>query len=227
MMDIQTIYALLYLEINLVAVFLIGIIRHRTAGLSKMVTQRNFSMAINAQTVFFLSDTFYVMMLYGLIPYSPAAAMAAKEVYFFSTTLMCFFWFIYFEHKQESPFVQNRKRVLISSVLVWIMGVLLIVNLFTGILFYVDAHGDYHRGPLLIILYLLSYLYVFVTCGRALIGLFQKQRYAQHRMLLSLALFPLAPAGAGIVQFLYPQLPSPARRSLWRRCSCISNGSTR
>ena len=207
MMDIQTIYALLYLEINLVAVFLIGIIRHRTAGLSKMVAQRNFSMAINAQTVFFLSDTFYVMMLYGLIPYSPAAAMAAKEVYFFSTTLMCFFWFIYFEHKQESPFVQNRKRVLISSVLVWIIGVLLIVNLFTGILFYVDAHGDYHRGPLFIIQYLLSYLYVFVTCGRALIGLFQKQRYAQHRMLLSLALFPLAPAGAGIVQFLYPQLP--------------------
>lgn len=51
-MDTQTIYALLYLEINLIAAFLIGIIRHRTAGLSKMVAQRNFSMAITAQTVF-------------------------------------------------------------------------------------------------------------------------------------------------------------------------------
>ena len=88
MMDIQTIYALLYLEINLVAVFLIGIIRHRTAGLSKMVAQRNFSMAINAQTVFFLSDTFYVMMLYGLIPYSPAAAMAAMRSSFWRTRTM-------------------------------------------------------------------------------------------------------------------------------------------
>ena len=183
-MDTQMTYALLYLEITLIAAFLIGIIRHRTAGLSKMVAQRNFSMAITAQTVFFLSDTFYVMMRRGLLPYSPAAALAAKEIYFFSTTLMCFFWFIYFEHKQESPFVRNRRRVFVSSALVWVMGVLLIANLFTGILFYVDEGGVYRRGPLFIIQYLLSYLYVFVTCTRAFIGLFQKHRYAQHRMLL-------------------------------------------
>ena len=206
-MSTQMIYALLYLEINLIAVFLIGIIRHRTGGLSKMVAQRNFAMAINALTAFFLSDTFFVMMDYGLIPYSKAAALAAKTVYFFSTTLMCFFWFIYFEYMQDSPFVRNRRRVLISSVLVWVMGALLIINLSTGFLFYVDAGGVYHRGPLFLIQYLLSYIYVFFTCTRALIGVFQKSRFAQRKMLLSLALFPVAPAGAGILQIFYPQLP--------------------
>ena len=206
-MDTQTIYALLYLEINLIAVFLIGIIRHRTGGLSKMVAQRNFAMAINALTAFFLSDTFFVMMDCGLVPYSKAAALAAKAVYFFSTTLMCFFWFIYFEYMQDFPFVRSRRRVLISSVLVWVMGALLIANLFAGFLFYVDADGIYHRGPLFLIQYLLSYIYVFFTCTRALIGVFQKSRFAQRKMLLSLALFPIAPAGAGILQIFYPQLP--------------------
>ena len=78
------------------------------------------------------------MMTTGLLPLSRGGLMAAKEIYFFSTTLMCFFWFVYFEHLQGSPFVKNRRSVWMSSILVWIMGVLLIINLFTGILFYAN-----------------------------------------------------------------------------------------
>lgn len=206
-MNAQTAYALLYIEVNLISVALLGIIRHKTGGLSKMVAQRNFAMAIYAQMVFFLSDTLYVMMISGLLPLSRAGILAAKTVYFFSTTLMCFSWFVYFEHMQESPFVQNRKRVLIASALVWVMGALLVVNLSTGILFYVDGQGAYQRGPMFLLQYLLPYLYVFVTCFRAALGLLQPHWFAQRRMLLSLALFPVVPAGAGLLQFLYPQLP--------------------
>ena len=65
-MDIETAYAILYLEINIVAVVLVGIIRHKTKGLTKMVAQRNFTMSINAEIVFFLSDTLYVMMKCGI-----------------------------------------------------------------------------------------------------------------------------------------------------------------
>lgn len=205
--DSQTLYGLLYLEINLMATVLIWIIRHKTAGLTKMVAQRNFSMAITAEAVFFLSDTAAVMMSTGLIPFNRIAFMAAKEIYFFSTALMCFFWFVYFEHLQGSPFVQSRRAVRISSGLVWVMGILLILNLFTGILFYTDDDGAYHRGPLFAIQYLLSYTYVFITCLRAFIGLFNKEKKAQRKMLLMLALFPVAPAGAGILQFVWPQLP--------------------
>ena len=206
-MDAKTLYAILYFEINIISVLVIAIIRYKTQGISKMVAQRNFAMAIDAQIVFFLSDTFCVLMQNGMIPYSGGALLAAKELYFFSTTLMCFFWFVYFEHMQGAPFVQSRKRVWFASGLVWIMSVLLILNLFTGILFYVDDNGVYHRGTLFLIQYLLSYVYVFVACFRALVGVFQKEKIAQRKLLISLAFFPIAPAGAGILQFLYPQLP--------------------
>ena len=52
-MDSQTLYGVLYLEINLMATLLILIIRHRTTGLTRMVAQRNFAMAIAAEAVFF------------------------------------------------------------------------------------------------------------------------------------------------------------------------------
>lgn len=200
-------YAIMYLEINLISVILVGIIRYKTGGISKMVAQRNFAMAIDAEMIFFISDTLYVMMVEGVLPKSRGFMLISKEFYFFATTLMCFFWFIYFEYLQESPFVKDRKSMLLFSALVWLVWILLVINIFNGMLFYVDEGGVYHRGPYFITLYLLSYIYVFFTCFRALIGIFQKSKANKRALLILLALFPIAPAGAGIVQFIYPRLP--------------------
>ena len=207
MLSMRTLYAILYCEINLFAIALIGIIRYKTRGLSKMVAQRNFAMTIDCQMLFFVSDTLSVMFMSGALPYSSTFLMICKELYFFATVLMCYFWFVYFEYLQDSPFVKNRKRVLISSFLVWVMAILLIVNLFTGILFYTDANGAYQRGPLFAIQYLISYVYVLVSCIRALIGVFDKRKASKREQLIVLALFPVAPAIAGIIQFIYPELP--------------------
>ena len=208
LMSAQTLYAVVYLEINLMSALLVAFIRFKTLGISQMVSQRNFSLAIDAEIVFFLSDTIAVLIANGLLPHSSAGLMAAKTVYFFSTALMCFFWFIYFEHMQGSSFVGDRRKVLITSCLVWVMGLLLVANLFTGILFYVDGGGTYHRGPLFAIQYLLSYIYVFAASGHALIGCFQQRKLSRKKLLISLALFPIAPAGAGILQFIYPEIPA-------------------
>ena len=133
--------------------------------------------------------------------------MFTKTVYFFSTTLMCYFWFIYFEYIQGSSFVEDRRRVRLALIPVFVMAVLLLINVFTGILFYVDDEGIYRRGTFFVVQYLLSYTYVFITCFRAFLGIFNKKKFALRRQLIILSLFPLAPAGAGILQFIYPQLP--------------------
>ena len=206
-MSMSTTYAIMYLELNLAAVILVGIVYHKSNGVSKMVAQRNFVMAIIAEIVFFLSDTAFVLSMRGFFPYSRLIIMLEKSAYFFSTTIMCYFWFVYFEHLQESPFVQKRKNVYISSALVWLMGILLIVNAFTGILFYVDGTGAYVRGPIFICQYYISYSYVLYTCMRAFIGLFKTKNPVRRKTLMMLALFPVAPAVAGIIQFIYPSIP--------------------
>ena len=200
-------YAVLYLEINLMAVLLVLFIRFKTLGISEMVSQRNFSNAIDAQVVFFLSDTAAALITSGALPFSRVGLMAAKTVYFFSTALMCYFWFIYFEHLQGSEFVKRRRYVWLSSALVWAEGLLLVVNAFTGVLFSVDAGNVYRRGPLFAVQYLLAYVYVLAASGHALIGVLTHRPGADRKTLIALSLFPVAPAGAGIVQFLYPQVP--------------------
>ena len=206
-MNSEMLYTLLYTEINLVAIVLVGIIGFKTNGLSKMVAQRNFALSIGAEVFFFLSDTIYVMGVNGLFPCGPVMIMLTKTVYFFSTTLMCYFWFIYFELMQESSFVEDRRRMRLASIPIGVMAVLLLINVFTGILFYVDDSGIYRRGTFFIVQYILSYAYVFITCFRAFLGIFDKEKFAKRKQLIMLSLFPVAPAGAGILQFIYPQLP--------------------
>ena len=206
-MNSEMLYTLLYTEINLAAIILVGIIGFKTNGLSKMVAQRNFAMSIGAEVFFFLSDTLYVMGVHDLFPCGTVMIMLTKTVYFFSTALMCYFWFIYFEYIQGSSFVEDRRRVRLALIPVFVMAVLLLINVFTGILFYVDDEGIYRRGTFFVVQYLLSYTYVFITCFRAFLGIFNKKKFAMRRQLIILSLFPLAPAGAGILQFIYPQLP--------------------
>ena len=51
----NTDYAILYLEINILSIILVGIILHRTRGLSKMVSQQNFAMSIVSGIVNFVA----------------------------------------------------------------------------------------------------------------------------------------------------------------------------
>lgn len=89
-MEPQILYGVLYLEINLMASLLVLFIRFKTLGISRMVSQRNFSSAIDAEIVFFLSDTAAVLITCGILPFGETGLIAAKTIYFFSTALMCF-----------------------------------------------------------------------------------------------------------------------------------------
>ena len=172
-----------------------------------MVAQRNFVMSIIAEMVFFISDNLFLLVFTGIIPGNGLILLLCKTVYFFSTACMCFFWFLYFEHLRDTNFVKERQKVNLSSSVIWLMGILLIANLFGKFLFYVDADGTYHRGPFFLLTYVLSYLYVFITWIRILADMIRKDPKKDMRMLIMLALFPIAPGAAGIIQFLYPRIP--------------------
>ena len=207
-MNFDDLYSMLYLEVNLFSIVLVVIIAIKTMGMTKMVAQRNFIRGAICLIVFFASDTFWVLMENRFFPvYSEIAIIASKNIYFLFTSLTCYSWFIYFEYLQDSPFVKDKKKILISATFVFIQFVLIIVNHFTGILYYVNDKQEYMRGPLFLSLYAFSYIYVAVTCTRAFLGVFDKKKEEQRKKLIRLASFPVAPAIGGVIQFAFPRLP--------------------
>lgn len=200
-------YAILYLEINIFSLVLIGIILLKTMGLSQMVAQSNFAMSIIAEMVFFVSDTLFVLVNEGVLPGGKPVMMACKEVYFLATAAMCFFWFIYFEHLRETRFVKRRSYVLYSTSILWLMVIALLANLFNRSLFYIDESGVYRRGPFFILTYILSYSYVLIAFIRVMINLKRDTDATNKDLLIRLAFFPLFPGISGVLQFIYPRLP--------------------
>ena len=200
-------YAILYLEINIFSLVLIGIVLLKTMGLSQMVAQSHFAMSIIAEMVFFVSDTLFVLVNEGVLPGGKPVMMACKEVYFLATAAMCFFWFIYFEHLRETRFVKRRSYVLYSTSILWLMVIALLANLFNHSLFYIDESGVYRRGPFFILTYILSYSYVLIAFIRVMINLKRDTEATNKDLLIRLAFFPLFPGISGVLQFIYPRLP--------------------
>ncbi len=200
-------YAILYLEINIFSLVLIGIVLLKTMGLSQMVAQSNFAMSIIAEMVFFVSDTLFVLVNEGVLPGVKPVMMACKEVYFLATAAMCFFWFIYFEYLRETRFVKRRRYVLYSTSILWLMVIALLANLFNHSLFYIDESGVYRRGPFFILTYILSYSYVLIAFIRVMINLKRDTEATNKDLLIRLAFFPLFPGISGVLQFIYPRLP--------------------
>ena len=206
-MSYETLYPILYLEINLLSIAVLAIIRVKTMGLTRMIAQRNFSMAVDSMVLFFASDTIWVLTENGFLPYSKWVVLISKDFYFFATAAMCYFWFVFFEYLQDSPFVKNKRRMWMSSVFVWIQMILIILNFFTKILYYVDGSNQYHRGPLFVLLYIFSYIYILFTCVRAFVNIFNKKLAQKRKVYMWVAAFPIIPGIGGILQFLFPRFP--------------------
>ena len=203
-------YSILYTEINIFSFLLMAIILSKNMGLSKMVAQRHFSMAIVSEMIFVLTDTVFVLINEGTVSlgaYTPSARIICRTVFYFATVLMCYYWFMYFEYMSDSIFVKTKLLSKFSSVFVWVLSALLVLNLFTGFLFYVDGNGAYHRGPYYILTYTLAYVYVVLAFIHALIRLLRSRDENEKKTLEVILLFPIAPGGAGLLQFIYPRLP--------------------
>lgn len=203
----EILYSLLYLEINIFSAILVAIIALMSHGVSRMVEQRTFTRTLYSMIIFFASDTLCVIMKNGLVPYSEQVYLFSKDIYFLFTALMCFAWFVYFEYLQDSPFVKSVRDMWLSSVFVVIQLILILINKFTNILYYINENGEYTRGPFFVCLYILAYVYVAFSCSRALFGLISGRSHVDKRRLIMLAAFPVLPGLGGLVQYIAPELP--------------------
>lgn len=199
-------YAELYALINFFCILIHMIVLIRSFvdmnGLHKAGTYRA---AIVFSMLMCLSDTVFTLCTHQDHVYiAPAFLLALKTAYFLSNEMMCICWFFYFESQQH--LIRNRQWIISCLPLIMAL-ILLAANSYTGILFYLDHHLIYQRGPFFTLLYLLSYCYVLYFSIGAFIRSFRDENYGNRDVYRTIALFPVLPAVCGIIQFFAPALP--------------------
>lgn len=201
-------YEMLYLEINVFCVVLLMILVLRRNDLKGIRWQKILNRCYGAVSASFISDALWVMMLDGAIPMEGHVFHLLKSIYFLSVSLMGYFWYLYSENIVNRRFEKHPERMKYYSVLCLAEGVLLIINCFCPLLFARQADGNYARGPLFLVQYLLAYIYAIVAAVDALHASRREENIANRDTYRLYALFPLAPAIAGTLQFFFPSLPA-------------------
>ena len=202
-------YLTLYNIINIFCIlFAILFMAFSNRGLHDLNQKRVFNIALIGLIFLFASDTLWYSMDQKAIAQNLVISHLLKGIYFFSSCFCGFMWFIYFEVTIKSKFLQNKKFLLYTSVLFWLGLLLLIINIFTGIIFKieeVDGALVYSRGALFPLIYLIIYIYVVISSVRCIYyGVKSEVDKAKYFILAS---FPVIPLICAAVQLFYWRLP--------------------
>lgn len=199
-------YNFLYAEVNIVCILMIVQIFFQNRNVLDPKYRREFSGVCIASSISFFSDTMCVLMMGREIPFYRPLFYLFKDLYFFSLVIVCFCWYLFVGNQINNRFIRKPKKILRHSILVWAAAFLLVFNWFVPVCFEF-RDGTYRRGTLFTALYVLEYAYVLLSLIATVRAVRSEDKYAERDTLRSYIAFPLAPAVAGIVQFVAPSIP--------------------
>lgn len=203
-------YVAIYDEVSVFcAVLIMVFIIHSYAGLGNTIRRKRFVAAMITLVIFFLSDAVWYSMDSGLISQNYSVNIILKTIYFLSASFNGYFWFLYFETEMDSVIAKKKKYIYISAIPAVIHIVLCIINVFTGILFFVERPNfRYDRGALFMLQYVIIYTYILTACIQALVLALRPENYVNKARFLMIAFFPILPGIAGMLQLYFWRMPA-------------------
>lgn len=160
-----------------------------------------FAVAMLAAANFF--DLFWNLGYTGALPMAPEVRWVIDFSYFFSFASASLAWYWYSEISHGG--LPQRRWVLLSALPFCVMIGLLIASYFNGWLFYFDADGTFHRGPLFYAQHILSYGIVVFGSFRELFRL--RDGEGRHRDRLLGLLIAFLPCIFVLLQVIFQELP--------------------
>lgn len=108
---------------------------------------------------------------------------------------------------QKSGIPKNKKLLALYFVPLALLVILLILNIFNGCLFYIDANGKYYRGKLFYAQQVLSYGYIVISAVRCFLKANSRKNFTQRGYLLKLVTFVIPPIICGVIQIIVQDIP--------------------
>ncbi len=204
----MTSYLGLYILINVFCVLLVIVcVVHSNLSVGELESQVRFRGLLILLIVFYIADTVWYSMDQGLIPQIHSVSMVLKSIYFVSACCAGYMYFIYATSLLNSKLSKNRTMLCLLAIPIFAHILLCFINIFTNILFHIDADFVYHRDALFWVQYLFMYTYLVFGSLYALYTAFRPENYAERIRYAVIALFPVLPGISGTVQLFFWRIP--------------------
>ena len=198
----------LYLEVNVAALIVMIVVLIKSAGFSRMASQKNFVVALSTQIGFALTGSLFEAVKRGILPFNGPVMLLLKTLNLMLTSAVVYFWFLYFEQLQGTTVQKNRKTLIFTSSLLWIELYIGLANIFDHSLFFIDESGAFTYGPWFYVAqYLPPLIYIYFTCSRALKNAYNMRHSPEGRIYLFYLAFPIVPLVSGFLEYHFPEYP--------------------
>lgn len=199
---------LMYSEINIFCILIVGIILYKAVRtLDKSHSSLFLKLTFGAIIITLGWDLSWGLVNMGYLAAPLWVSYILNMAYFIGGGIASFFWFLYSESIQSSKVLKNRFLMAMAVVPLLALVILTISSPKTGIIFYLDSEGNYHRGAGYILQIVLTYWYIVFTSLKALVLAVKKDNYENRREYLVLASFVIMTLFFGVLQILYPGIP--------------------
>jgi len=200
---------LLYCEINLFCMVLLGIMMYRSAkyGLGSDTKKLSFLMTIWCVAAVNLSDIIWKLGIAKptIIPHF--VMYVANAWYFMSLCAAVICWFVFSIRAQNRPAPSRNVMRFGFFLPLLIFFILMLITPFTGWFFTFNENGEYVRGPLFYLQFVPTFIYTVILSVNNLVYAYSIKSYERSETYLSLCAFGFPLIVCTVLQALFQKLP--------------------
>ena len=190
MLQISSLFRLLYLEINVFGSTIMFVLILKLILNSRIKGQMYFRRLATWHIVLFLSDASSLLMMNRNREYTDSLAVFFKSIYFIAIFVITCEAFLYFESCRDSAVIRNPGKIGLAFIPVFLFIVLIILNLFLKVL-----------------IYAICFAYDIVSMIRSYLDAFRRDNFTVRGIYIFYGTYPLIPLAAAFVQFFVPEIP--------------------
>lgn len=172
-------------------------------SLNHSKTTRIFSALVGSMIVYAIFDLICGLSENDVLQLNQLTASIANLGFFYASFAVALFSFLYAQYELEMQWLSNRRLRYLSALPALLLTLITPLSLKWHFFFYIDAGGEYIKGPLYPLMLVLYYGYVLAVGIQAAILLPNKRYYARRSKLVALASFVVFPLAAGVLQAIY------------------------
>jgi len=157
--------------------------------------------------VYLATDVLWGVIYDSLLPIPVPIQRLIYAVYYASSALISYSWFLYVEYMQESIFYKNPIIKNISKLPMMFVVAVSFLSIWTGSFFYINDQGAYCRGEWYLVQLIMTYGYIIFAAGKLAFRLMVAKDFeAQNTYMIMISYF-VFPVVFGVLQIAYAEMP--------------------
>lgn len=177
------------------------------SGIVRTEKRDNYVDIMTIGMVYLATDVLWGVIDGNLMPIPVFAQKIIYAVYYSTSAILSYRWFIYVEFMQGSVFYKNNLVKKLSGIPMLFVVSVAVLSIWTKNFFYIGEDGSYVRGDWYAVQLVLTYGYIIFAAGKLLVRICMTRDFQKQNTYLTMLSYFIFPVVFGILQITNFDMP--------------------